>query len=49
MNDGAVSLGADTLRRSLADWLSDMELVQAGNTAVLDRYIGYYGTVCHQP
>jgi multimeric flavodoxin WrbA len=34
--------GADTLRRSLVDWLSDMELVQAGNAAVLDRYIGYY-------
>jgi len=34
--------GADTLRRSLADWLSDMKLVQAGATAVLDRYIGYY-------
>ena len=34
--------GADTLRRSLVDWLSDMRLVQAGSTAVLDRYIGYY-------
>lgn len=34
--------GADTLRRSLVDWLSDMGLVQAGNSAVLDRYIGYY-------
>ncbi|HWK74995.1 MAG TPA: NAD(P)H-dependent oxidoreductase [Povalibacter sp.] len=34
--------GADTLRRSLTDWLADMKLVQAGSTAVLDRYIGYY-------
>ena len=34
--------GADTLRRSLVDWLTDMELVQAGNAAILDRYIGYY-------
>lgn len=34
--------GADTLRRSLADWLTDMKLIQAGGTAVLDRYIGYY-------
>lgn len=34
--------GADTLRRSLADWLTDMHLVQSGGAAVLDRYIGYY-------
>jgi hypothetical protein len=34
--------GVDTLRRSLVDWLSDMELIQAGRAAVLDRYIGYY-------
>jgi multimeric flavodoxin WrbA len=34
--------GADVVRRALADWLTDMELVQAGNAAVLDRYIGYY-------
>jgi multimeric flavodoxin WrbA len=33
--------GAETLRRSLTDWLLDMHLVQAGR-AVLDRYIGYY-------
>lgn len=32
----------NTLRRALLDWLSDMDLVQAGATAVLDRYIGYY-------
>jgi len=34
--------GADVLRRSLTDWLLDMELVQAGNAATLDRYVGYY-------
>lgn len=33
--------GVDTLRRSLTDWLSDMDLVPATNAAV-DRYIGYY-------
>lgn len=36
------AVGAETLRRSLVDWLCDMELVQAGRSAVLDRYIGYY-------
>ena len=34
--------GAETLRRNLTDWLHDMELVQAGGEATLDRYIGYY-------
>lgn len=34
--------GAGTLRRNLTDWLLDMDLVQAGNSATLDRYIGYY-------
>jgi multimeric flavodoxin WrbA len=34
--------GAETLRRSLADWLADMQLVPAGLDAVLDRYVGYY-------
>jgi multimeric flavodoxin WrbA len=34
--------GVEGLRRSLADWLSEMSLVQASSTAVLDRYIGYY-------
>ena len=33
--------GAETLRRSLADWLTDMQLVEA-TSATLDRYIGYY-------
>jgi multimeric flavodoxin WrbA len=34
--------GADILRRSLVDWLSDMELVPAGASANFDRYVGYY-------
>jgi multimeric flavodoxin WrbA len=33
--------GAETLRRSLTDWLLDMELVSAGSKATIDRYIGY--------
>jgi multimeric flavodoxin WrbA len=37
------TVGAETLRRSLTDWLTDMDLVPAlGGT--LDRYIGYYGS-----
>ena len=34
--------GAETLRRMLTDWLTDMELRPAGEGALLDRYIGYY-------
>ena len=34
--------GAETLRRSLSDWLADMQLVSAGPTANIGRYIGYY-------
>jgi len=34
--------GAETLRRSLSDWLADMELVSAGQVANFDRYVGYY-------
>lgn len=33
--------GAEAVRRALTDWLLDMQLVQAGGGAVLDRYIGY--------
>lgn len=32
--------GAETLRRSLSDWLTDMALVSAGNLAEKDGYIG---------
>jgi hypothetical protein len=35
------SVGAETLRRSLSDWLTDMALISAGRTAELDGYIGY--------
>ncbi len=34
--------GAETLRRSLSDWLIDMKLVPAAATAAIDRYVGYY-------
>lgn len=34
--------GAETLRRSLSDWLTDMDLVPAAASATIDRYVGYY-------
>ncbi len=34
--------GAETLRRSLADWLGDMGLIGAGHASAIDRYVGYY-------
>jgi multimeric flavodoxin WrbA len=34
--------GAETLRRILTDWLSDMGLMAAGNAALVDGYLGYY-------
>ncbi|MEZ5284706.1 MAG: flavodoxin family protein [Vicinamibacterales bacterium] len=34
--------GAESLRRGLSDWLTDMHLVPAGSPAQLDRYVGYY-------
>jgi hypothetical protein len=34
-------VGAETLRRSLADWLTDMKLISAGAMAESDGYIGY--------
>lgn len=33
--------GAEQVRRSLADWLTDMGLEPASKNAVIDRYIGY--------
>ena len=36
------AVGAETLRRSLTDWLTDMELVPAMPQGGIDRYIGYY-------
>jgi multimeric flavodoxin WrbA len=35
------SVGAESVRRSLADWLTDMSLVSASRTAEHDGYIGY--------
>jgi multimeric flavodoxin WrbA len=35
--------GAGTLRRSLSDWLTDMNLVPASPKALVDRYIDYMG------
>jgi multimeric flavodoxin WrbA len=34
--------GAETLRRSLSDWLSDLQLVSASPVANIGRYVGYY-------
>jgi len=34
--------GAETLRRSLTDWLNDMGLIAAGRAALVDSYVGYY-------
>jgi hypothetical protein len=34
-------VGAETVRRSIVDWLTDISLVQATRTAELDGYIGY--------
>jgi multimeric flavodoxin WrbA len=34
--------GAGNVRRSLSDWLSDMQLTPAGPHAEIDRYIGYW-------
>jgi multimeric flavodoxin WrbA len=35
------TVGAETLRRSLSDWLVDMKLIPA-TVASIDRYVGYY-------
>jgi multimeric flavodoxin WrbA len=36
------AVGAETLRRSLSDWLCDMKLLPAMRHGGIDRYIGYY-------
>ena len=36
------TVGAETLRRSLSDWLTDMKLLPAMPQGGIDRYIGYY-------
>lgn len=35
------SAGAEMLRRSLSDWLTDMALISAGRTAEAEGYVGY--------
>jgi multimeric flavodoxin WrbA len=34
--------GTDDVRRALCDWLGWMQLIPAGASSALDRYIGYY-------
>jgi multimeric flavodoxin WrbA len=34
--------GPETLRRVLSEWLTDMGLIQAGPSAVIDAWVGYY-------
>ena len=34
--------GPENLRRMLTDWLTDMEMVPAGPTALIDTWIGWY-------
>jgi multimeric flavodoxin WrbA len=36
------AVGAETLRRSLSDWLTDMKLLPAMRQGGIDRYLGYY-------
>ncbi|MCC8981460.1 flavodoxin family protein [Bradyrhizobium acaciae] len=35
------SVGAETLRRSLSDWLTDMCLISSGRAGEVDGYLGY--------
>ena len=34
--------GVENLRRILVDWLTDLELIQAGPSGALGKYLGYY-------
>lgn len=34
-------IGAESVRRSLSDWLTDMSLISAGRFAEVDGYVGY--------
>jgi len=35
-------IGAETVRRSLVDWATDLHMIPAGAPAEVDGYIGYY-------
>jgi len=43
------SVGAETLRRSLSDWLTDMSLISAGRMAESDGYVGYMAPYATSP
>lgn len=36
------TIGAETMRRSLMDWASDLEMVSTASRGEVDGYIGYY-------
>jgi multimeric flavodoxin WrbA len=36
------TVGAETLRRIMMDWASDMHLISAGSKAEVDAYVGYF-------
>ena len=36
------TVGAETVRRALVDWATDMHLISSGAAAEVDGYIGYY-------
>ena len=35
------AVGAETLRRSLSDWLTDMTMISGGSLTEVDGYVGY--------
>ena len=37
------SAGDENTRRGIVDWLNDMELIDSGPLAEINRYVGYYG------
>ena len=37
----ATASGAENVRRSLSDWLTDMALISAGRISEADGYVGY--------
>jgi hypothetical protein len=41
--------GVENLRRILADWLTDLELIQAGPSGAIGKYPGVLRVVRHEP